>query len=125
MVTSLVLCGPGAVQVGLPSGSDANVPSLALQEAERCGIHRTVHAGEAGPATMIKEVRGVRGGSPVGGPIGSPSGFHVSVAVLAGCSCSPCSPGCVPPEGRAHRPRLPRAGGPRAVQGAAENQDAL
>lgn len=27
----------------------------AYEEAERCGIHRTVHAGEAGPATMIKE----------------------------------------------------------------------
>ncbi|XP_068768080.1 adenosine deaminase isoform X1 [Struthio camelus] len=27
----------------------------AYEEAERCGIHRTVHAGEAGPAAMIKE----------------------------------------------------------------------
>lgn len=33
--------------------------SLVLQEAVRCGIHRTVHAGEAGPAAMVKEVRGV------------------------------------------------------------------
>ncbi|KAF2979094.1 hypothetical protein EK904_014222, partial [Melospiza melodia maxima] len=29
--------------------------SLVLQEAERCGIHRTVHAGEVGPAAMVKE----------------------------------------------------------------------
>ncbi|XP_051489266.1 adenosine deaminase [Apus apus] len=27
----------------------------AYEEAERCGIHRTVHAGEAGPPAMIKE----------------------------------------------------------------------
>ncbi|XP_057892281.1 adenosine deaminase-like [Melospiza georgiana] len=27
----------------------------AYEEAERCGIHRTVHAGEAGPAAMVKE----------------------------------------------------------------------
>ena len=26
------------------------------QEAERCGIHRTVHAGEVGPASVVKEV---------------------------------------------------------------------
>ncbi|NWH38258.1 ADA deaminase, partial [Chloropsis hardwickii] len=27
----------------------------AYEEAERCGIHRTVHAGEAGPAAMVRE----------------------------------------------------------------------
>ena len=26
-----------------------------MQEAERCGVHRTVHAGEDGPASNVKE----------------------------------------------------------------------
>lgn len=27
------------------------------QEAARCGVHRTVHAGEVGPPSVVKEVR--------------------------------------------------------------------
>ncbi|XP_068275848.1 adenosine deaminase isoform X3 [Nyctibius grandis] len=34
---------------------DSSEHKKAYEEAERCGIHRTVHAGEAGPPAMIKE----------------------------------------------------------------------
>lgn len=60
-----------------------------------------------------------------------PRGFSVQVVGRElGCGSEAvaaplCSPGGVSPEDRAYRPWLPRAGGPRALQGAAENQDAL
>uniref|UniRef100_A0A8C0UCB0 Adenosine deaminase n=2 Tax=Cyanistes caeruleus TaxID=156563 RepID=A0A8C0UCB0_CYACU len=43
----------------------------AYEEAERCGIHRTVHAGEAGPAAMVKEAVYVLKAERVG------HGYHV------------------------------------------------
>lgn len=58
--------------------------SFALQEAERCGIHRTVHAGEAGPPAMIKEVRGAPGLGQGAGGTGEERG-----TVLEGASASP------------------------------------
>ncbi|XP_050773395.1 adenosine deaminase-like [Gopherus flavomarginatus] len=43
----------------------------AYEEAERCGIHRTVHAGEAGPPSVIKEAINVLKTERIG------HGYHV------------------------------------------------
>ncbi|XP_027589018.1 adenosine deaminase-like [Pipra filicauda] len=43
----------------------------AYEEAERCGIHRTVHAGEVGPAAMVKEAVYVLKAERIG------HGYHV------------------------------------------------
>lgn len=47
---------PELADLAAGDGTGTRSLSLVLQEAERCGIHRTVHAGEAGPAAMVKEV---------------------------------------------------------------------
>ncbi|NXU56777.1 ADA deaminase, partial [Turnix velox] len=49
-VVAIDLAGDEAFKVETNSGHHK-----AYEEAERCGIHRTVHAGEAGPPAMIKE----------------------------------------------------------------------
>uniref|UniRef100_A0A8B9EJ71 adenosine deaminase n=1 Tax=Anser cygnoides TaxID=8845 RepID=A0A8B9EJ71_ANSCY len=49
-VVAIDLAGDESLKVENTSGHKA-----AYEEAERCGIHRTVHAGEAGPPAMIKE----------------------------------------------------------------------
>lgn len=38
--------------------ADVGPVCLWNQEAARCGIHRTVHAGEVGPPSVVKEVGG-------------------------------------------------------------------
>ncbi|KAL8179428.1 UNVERIFIED_CONTAM: hypothetical protein K2H54_066407 [Gekko kuhli] len=43
----------------------------AYEEAERCGIHRTVHAGEAGPPQVIKEAINILKAERIG------HGYHV------------------------------------------------
>ncbi|XP_027564373.1 adenosine deaminase-like, partial [Neopelma chrysocephalum] len=43
----------------------------AYEEAERCGIHRTVHAGEVGAAAMVKEAVHVLKAERIG------HGYHV------------------------------------------------
>uniref|UniRef100_A0A672HEP2 Adenosine deaminase n=1 Tax=Salarias fasciatus TaxID=181472 RepID=A0A672HEP2_SALFA len=50
----------GVVAIDLAGDESLNCEAYpehrkAYEEAERCGIHRTVHAGEVGPATVVKE----------------------------------------------------------------------
>ncbi|CAN9515614.1 unnamed protein product [Ophioblennius macclurei] len=50
----------GVVAIDLAGDESLNCEAnpehrTAYQEAERCGIHRTVHAGEVGPASVVKE----------------------------------------------------------------------
>ncbi|NWS50406.1 ADA deaminase, partial [Probosciger aterrimus] len=49
-VVAIDLAGDESLKV-----EDSSEHKKAYEEAERCGIHRTVHAGEAGPPAMIKE----------------------------------------------------------------------
>ncbi|XP_074409607.1 adenosine deaminase-like [Zonotrichia albicollis] len=49
-VVGVDLAGDGTLKV-----EDYAEHKKAYEEAERCGIHRTVHAGEVGPAAMVKE----------------------------------------------------------------------
>ncbi|XP_014799112.1 PREDICTED: adenosine deaminase [Calidris pugnax] len=49
-VVAIDLAGDETLKV-----EDTSDHKKAYEEAERCGIHRTVHAGEAGPPAMIKE----------------------------------------------------------------------
>lgn len=73
---------PELADLAAGDGTGTRSLSLVLQEAERCGIHRTVHAGEAGPAAMVKEVRGVpesgqRGTQGYGVPCTRERGIHI------------------------------------------------
>ncbi|KAK6308371.1 hypothetical protein J4Q44_G00216420 [Coregonus suidteri] len=50
----------GVVAIDLAGDESLNCEAypghrMAYEEAERCGIHRTVHAGEVGPASVVKE----------------------------------------------------------------------
>ncbi|KAK6303308.1 hypothetical protein J4Q44_G00257620 [Coregonus suidteri] len=51
----------GVVAIDLAGDESLNCEALqghrmAYEEAARCGIHRTVHAGEVGPASVVKEI---------------------------------------------------------------------
>ncbi|XP_034445957.1 adenosine deaminase [Hippoglossus hippoglossus] len=53
-------CKEGVVAIDLAGDESLNCEAnpghrKAYEEAERCGIHRTVHAGEVGPASVVKE----------------------------------------------------------------------
>ncbi|XP_024231990.1 adenosine deaminase [Oncorhynchus tshawytscha] len=50
----------GVVAIDLAGDESLNCEAypghrMAYEEAERCGVHRTVHAGEVGPASVVKE----------------------------------------------------------------------
>ncbi|XP_046896735.1 adenosine deaminase isoform X1 [Hypomesus transpacificus] len=50
----------GVVAIDLAGDESLNCEAypghrMAFEEAERCGIHRTVHAGEVGPSSVVKE----------------------------------------------------------------------
>lgn len=80
----------------------------------RCGIHRTVHAGEVGPPSVVKEVG--RSPGPHGRSGGEEAACHTRLFDVAGRGGA---------ESGTRRPRLPDSGGPDPVPEAPGSEHAL